>query len=119
MNVTRRQIKHALTAYETQVRVTGKSSSVEQMLYEALAGIARGRIIDEPPVIVAGADALEELPAGSVITSPLPDTESNVAEKTSDLLWLLTGEESLFLNEQLAQWADTPFTVLRRGYGNA
>lgn len=118
MNVTRRQIKHALSAYENKVRLSGRSSDVEMHLYEALAGVVRGRIIDEPPVTVSGADELADLPVGSVITSALPDVESNVAEKTSDGFWLVTGEEKLITNAELAEWADDTITVLQKGYSD-
>lgn len=60
---------------------------------------------------------LAALPSGSVVTTPFPDLESNVAEKASDGYWLVTGEGSLYNSVQLADAADTPFKVLRMGYG--
>jgi hypothetical protein len=118
VNTSRKQIRHALEKYESKVQITGRSSGLEMQLYEALAGVVRGRIIDEPPVTVVTTEELTDLPAGSVITSPLPDTESNVAEKTSDRLWMMTGEDALYSSAELSHWADAPFTVLRRGYGH-
>jgi hypothetical protein len=59
---------------------------------------------------------LDALPAGSVVASPFPDMESNVAERTSDLLWLITGEITLLTSDLLFDSADTAFVVLRHGY---
>lgn len=59
---------------------------------------------------------LHALPAGSVISSALPDVESNVAEKTSDGFWLITGEVALTTDVELAEWIDDGITVLQLGY---
>lgn len=46
MNTTRRRIRSALTAYEQQVHLTGRSTDLEMALYESLAAVAKGKIID-------------------------------------------------------------------------
>lgn len=60
---------------------------------------------------------LANLPVGSVVSTPFPDMEGNVAAKTSDGFWLITGELSLYTSSELADAADSPFTTLRTGYG--
>lgn len=59
---------------------------------------------------------LTALPVGSIVTTPFPDAEGNVAEKTSDGHWLITGEQELFTNSELRNFADADFTLLRLGY---
>jgi hypothetical protein len=46
VNVTRRQIRRAREAYVSQVRRTGKSTTLEMMLFEALDGLVRGNVIE-------------------------------------------------------------------------
>ncbi len=118
MNVTRKQIRSALEHYEHQVRVSGKSTSLEMHLYDALAGVVRGKVLDVPAETVIGFNEINALPPGTVLTSPLPDTESNVAERTTDGWWMITGESPLISTTELINMADTVWTVLRRGYGN-
>lgn len=59
---------------------------------------------------------IEALPVGSIVTTPFPDMEGNVAERASDGFWLITGEENLFSSAELFAAADDSFTLLRRGY---
>lgn len=66
--------------------------------------------------IITNEAQLDALPAGSVVASPFPDIESNVAERTSDMLWLITGESVLMTTGELFDSADASFTVLRHGY---
>lgn len=61
-------------------------------------------------------ESLLDLPNGSVITTPFPDMEGNVAERASDGGWLVTGETTLFTSAELLDAMDSPFHVLRRGY---
>lgn len=56
------------------------------------------------------------LPPGTIVTTPFPDIEGNVAERTSDGHWLITGEEGLYSDTTLSIMADAPFVVIRRGY---
>jgi hypothetical protein len=45
VNVTRKQIRHALDAYIRQVEITGRSTNLEQDLFVALQGLAADRVI--------------------------------------------------------------------------
>lgn len=71
--------------------------------------------------LAANAEAevpLVEPPIGSIITTPFPDMEGDVAERMSDGLWLVVGEEPLCTWAQITEATDAPITVLRHGYGS-
>ena len=67
---------------------------------------------------VSTAEGLDALPVGSIVTTPFPDLEGNVAERASDGWWLITGEESLLSSADLLAAAEVEFTILRRGYAD-
>jgi len=67
---------------------------------------------------ITSAEELDALPNGSVVTTPFPDFEGNVAERASDGFWLVTGENALFTSADVYGAADAPITVLQSGYGD-
>jgi len=66
--------------------------------------------------IITTEGELDDLPVGSVVTSPFPDVEGNTAERMSDRLWLIVGEVELHDSAEMFSSADDRFTVLRHGY---
>lgn len=60
---------------------------------------------------------IDEPPIGSIITTPFGDIEGDVAERMSDGLWLVVGEEPLWTWAEIVAAADAPITILRHGYG--